>query len=52
VDFFTIKKLVQKVFSPCKCLELNQKHQDVVRVRKGPRTPLPQPSRLRNSLTR
>uniref|UniRef100_A0A8C0FIK1 DNA 3'-5' helicase n=1 Tax=Bubo bubo TaxID=30461 RepID=A0A8C0FIK1_BUBBB len=22
VDFFTVKKLVQKVFSPCKCLEL------------------------------
>ncbi|KAM9644875.1 ATP-dependent DNA helicase Q4 isoform 7-T7 [Morphnus guianensis] len=31
VDFFTIKKLVQKVFSPCKCLELHQKHQDVIR---------------------
>ncbi|XP_026723189.1 ATP-dependent DNA helicase Q4, partial [Athene cunicularia] len=31
VDFFTIKKLVQKVFSPCKCLELHQKHQDVVK---------------------
>uniref|UniRef100_A0A8B9MAA9 DNA 3'-5' helicase n=1 Tax=Accipiter nisus TaxID=211598 RepID=A0A8B9MAA9_9AVES len=34
VDFFTIKKLVQKVFTPCKCLELHQKHQDVIRVRK------------------
>ncbi|XP_064298015.1 ATP-dependent DNA helicase Q4 isoform X1 [Phalacrocorax carbo] len=32
VDFYTVKKLVQKVFSPCKCLELHQKHQDVVRV--------------------
>ncbi|KAM9302625.1 LOW QUALITY PROTEIN: ATP-dependent DNA helicase Q4 [Morus bassanus] len=31
VDFFTVKKLVQKVFSPCKCLELHQKHQNVVR---------------------
>ncbi|XP_055655252.1 ATP-dependent DNA helicase Q4 isoform X2 [Falco peregrinus] len=31
VDFFTVKKLVQKVFSPCKCLELHQKHQDVIR---------------------
>ncbi|XP_074683290.1 ATP-dependent DNA helicase Q4 isoform X1 [Strix aluco] len=31
VDFFTIKKLVQKVFSPCKCLELHQKHQDVIK---------------------
>ncbi|KAM6411082.1 LOW QUALITY PROTEIN: ATP-dependent DNA helicase Q4 [Pluvialis apricaria] len=31
VDFFTIKKLVQKVFSPCKCLELHQKRWDVVR---------------------
>uniref|UniRef100_A0A8B9EK99 DNA 3'-5' helicase n=1 Tax=Anser cygnoides TaxID=8845 RepID=A0A8B9EK99_ANSCY len=25
VDFFTVKKLVQKVFSPCKCRELHQK---------------------------
>ncbi|XP_062424557.1 ATP-dependent DNA helicase Q4 [Rhea pennata] len=31
VDFFTIKKLVQKVFSRCKCLELRQKQQDVSR---------------------
>ncbi|XP_074880211.1 ATP-dependent DNA helicase Q4 [Buteo buteo] len=31
VDFFTIKKLVQKVFTPCKCLELHQKHQDVTK---------------------
>ncbi|XP_064364024.1 ATP-dependent DNA helicase Q4 isoform X3 [Dromaius novaehollandiae] len=29
VDFFTIKKLVQKVFSRCKCLELHRKQQDV-----------------------
>ncbi|KAF1599459.1 ATP-dependent DNA helicase Q4, partial [Eudyptes chrysolophus] len=28
VDFFTVKKLVQKVFSPCKCLELHRKHRD------------------------
>ncbi|XP_074000832.1 ATP-dependent DNA helicase Q4 [Numenius arquata] len=31
VDFFTIKKLVQKVFSPCKCLKLHRKSQDIVR---------------------
>nr|XP_009666226.1 PREDICTED: ATP-dependent DNA helicase Q4 [Struthio camelus australis] len=31
VDFFTIKKLVQKVFSRCKCLELHQKHQDIAK---------------------
>lgn len=51
VDFFTIKKLVQKVFTPCKCLELHQKHQDVIRVRKVLRAPLPWPSRLFNSLS-
>ncbi|XP_035422308.1 ATP-dependent DNA helicase Q4 [Cygnus atratus] len=27
VDFFTVKKLVQKVFSRCKCRELHQKRQ-------------------------
>ncbi|XP_053916305.1 ATP-dependent DNA helicase Q4 isoform X2 [Cuculus canorus] len=31
VDFFTIQKLVEKVFSPCKCLELHRKHRDVVK---------------------
>ncbi|CAM4495464.1 unnamed protein product [Caretta caretta] len=31
VDFFTIKKLVQKVFSRCKCLELHRKQQDLSR---------------------
>uniref|UniRef100_A0A8C0ANB8 DNA 3'-5' helicase n=1 Tax=Buteo japonicus TaxID=224669 RepID=A0A8C0ANB8_9AVES len=51
VDFFTIKKLVQKVFTPCKCLELHQKHQDVTKVRKVLRPPLLWPSRLFNSLT-
>ncbi|KAM6102878.1 LOW QUALITY PROTEIN: ATP-dependent DNA helicase Q4 [Theristicus caerulescens] len=30
VDFFTVKKLVQKIFSPCKCLELRRRHRDVV----------------------
>ncbi|NXF41850.1 RECQ4 helicase, partial [Nyctibius bracteatus] len=35
VDLYAVKKLVQMVFSPCKCLELHQKHQDVVKVRKG-----------------
>lgn len=33
VDFCTVKKLVQKVFAPCKCLELHRKHRDAVRVR-------------------
>uniref|UniRef100_A0A8B9BPR6 DNA 3'-5' helicase n=1 Tax=Anser brachyrhynchus TaxID=132585 RepID=A0A8B9BPR6_9AVES len=36
VDFFTVKKLVQKVFSPCKCRELHQKRRDLGGVRKGP----------------
>ncbi|XP_030333854.1 ATP-dependent DNA helicase Q4 isoform X2 [Strigops habroptila] len=31
VDFVTVKKLVQKVFVPCKCLELHQKHQEVTK---------------------
>ncbi|XP_030409824.1 ATP-dependent DNA helicase Q4 isoform X1 [Gopherus evgoodei] len=31
VDFFTIKKLVQKVFPRCKCLELHRKQQDLNR---------------------
>uniref|UniRef100_A0A8C3TA23 DNA 3'-5' helicase n=1 Tax=Chelydra serpentina TaxID=8475 RepID=A0A8C3TA23_CHESE len=31
VDFFTIKKLVQKVFPRCKCLELHRKQQDLRR---------------------
>uniref|UniRef100_A0A8C4YMJ3 DNA 3'-5' helicase n=1 Tax=Gopherus evgoodei TaxID=1825980 RepID=A0A8C4YMJ3_9SAUR len=36
VDFFTIKKLVQKVFPRCKCLELHRKQQDLNRVRNEP----------------
>lgn len=51
VDFFTIKKLVRKVFSPCKCLELHQKHRDVVGVRKRPLTSLLCLSQLLNSLS-
>uniref|UniRef100_A0A672TH56 DNA 3'-5' helicase n=1 Tax=Strigops habroptila TaxID=2489341 RepID=A0A672TH56_STRHB len=35
VDFVTVKKLVQKVFVPCKCLELHQKHQEVTKVRRN-----------------
>lgn len=35
VDFFTVKKLVEKVFSPCKCLELQRKRRDVAGVREG-----------------
>ncbi|XP_064910736.1 ATP-dependent DNA helicase Q4 isoform X1 [Columba livia] len=31
VDFYAIQKLVQKVFAPCKCLELHRKHRDAVR---------------------
>ncbi|XP_065484264.1 ATP-dependent DNA helicase Q4 [Caloenas nicobarica] len=31
VDFCVVKKLVQKVFAPCKCLELHRKHHDAVR---------------------
>ncbi|XP_074841678.1 ATP-dependent DNA helicase Q4 [Carettochelys insculpta] len=31
VDFFTIKKLVQKVFPRCKCVELHRKQQDLSR---------------------
>ncbi|XP_067416206.1 ATP-dependent DNA helicase Q4 [Emydura macquarii macquarii] len=31
VDFFTIKKLVQKVFPRCKCRELHRKQQDLNR---------------------
>ncbi|KAM9167088.1 LOW QUALITY PROTEIN: ATP-dependent DNA helicase Q4, partial [Mergus octosetaceus] len=29
VDFFAIKKLLQKVFAPCKCRELHQKRRDL-----------------------
>ncbi|KAG9355410.1 hypothetical protein JZ751_000248 [Albula glossodonta] len=32
VDYVTIKKLVQKVFLPCKCRQLHQKRQDVAKV--------------------
>uniref|UniRef100_A0A673KWK5 ATP-dependent DNA helicase Q4 n=1 Tax=Sinocyclocheilus rhinocerous TaxID=307959 RepID=A0A673KWK5_9TELE len=28
VDFYTVKKLVQKVFPPCKCRQIQQKQQD------------------------
>uniref|UniRef100_A0A8D0HR98 DNA 3'-5' helicase n=1 Tax=Sphenodon punctatus TaxID=8508 RepID=A0A8D0HR98_SPHPU len=36
VDFVTVKKLVQKVFPPCRCLELHQKQQEVNRVKMEP----------------
>ncbi|XP_059496448.1 ATP-dependent DNA helicase Q4 isoform X2 [Stegostoma tigrinum] len=29
VDYYTVKKLVQKVFPPCKCRQIYQKQQDV-----------------------
>ncbi|XP_010212398.1 PREDICTED: ATP-dependent DNA helicase Q4, partial [Tinamus guttatus] len=32
VDYFTIKKLVQRVFSPCKCRELHQRQEDSARA--------------------
>ncbi|XP_054023504.1 ATP-dependent DNA helicase Q4 [Dryobates pubescens] len=31
LDFFTVKKLVGKVFAPCKCLELYQKRQEIMK---------------------
>ncbi|XP_041040391.1 ATP-dependent DNA helicase Q4 isoform X2 [Carcharodon carcharias] len=30
VDYYTVKKLVQKVFPPCKCSEMHQKQQAIV----------------------
>ncbi|XP_078086752.1 ATP-dependent DNA helicase Q4 [Mustelus asterias] len=30
VDYYTIKKLVQKVFPPCKCREIHQKQQAII----------------------
>ncbi|XP_055504901.1 ATP-dependent DNA helicase Q4 [Leucoraja erinacea] len=30
VDYYTIKKLMQKVFPPCKCREIYQKQQDII----------------------
>ncbi|XP_067824745.1 ATP-dependent DNA helicase Q4 [Heptranchias perlo] len=30
VDYYTIKKLVQKVFLSCKCREIHQKQQDII----------------------
>lgn len=32
VDFYTVKKLVQKVFPPCKCRQIQQKHQDLTQA--------------------
>ncbi|XP_056877247.1 ATP-dependent DNA helicase Q4 isoform X2 [Takifugu flavidus] len=29
VDYYTVKKLVQKVFPPCKCEQIQQKHQEL-----------------------
>ncbi|KAM9340011.1 ATP-dependent DNA helicase Q4 [Symphorus nematophorus] len=31
VDFYTVKKLVQKVFPPCKCRQIHQKQQELLR---------------------
>ncbi|XP_068603107.1 ATP-dependent DNA helicase Q4 [Brachionichthys hirsutus] len=30
VDFYTVKKLVQKVFPPCKCRRIHQKRQELI----------------------
>ncbi|XP_041759672.1 ATP-dependent DNA helicase Q4 [Coregonus clupeaformis] len=32
VDHYTVKKLVQKVFPPCKCRQIHQKQQDLARA--------------------
>ncbi|RXM27385.1 ATP-dependent DNA helicase Q4 [Acipenser ruthenus] len=32
VDFYTVKKLVQKAFPPCMCLQIHQKQQDLMRA--------------------
>ncbi|XP_036411164.1 ATP-dependent DNA helicase Q4 [Megalops cyprinoides] len=32
VDYFTVKKLVQKVFPPCKCRQIYQKRQDLAKA--------------------
>ncbi|XP_039978354.1 ATP-dependent DNA helicase Q4 isoform X2 [Xiphias gladius] len=31
VDYYTVKRLVQKVFPPCKCKQLHQKQQEIIR---------------------
>lgn len=38
VDYYTVKRLVQKVFPPCKCRQIRRKQQQLIRVKKkGPR---------------
>ncbi|XP_017556968.1 ATP-dependent DNA helicase Q4 [Pygocentrus nattereri] len=32
VDYFTVKRLVQRVFPPCKCRQIHQKHQDLAKA--------------------
>lgn len=32
VDYYTVKKLVQRVFPPCKCRQIHQKRQELVQV--------------------
>ncbi|XP_076157916.1 ATP-dependent DNA helicase Q4 [Alosa pseudoharengus] len=32
VDYITVKKLVQKVFPPCKCRQIHQKHQEMAKA--------------------
>ncbi|XP_078146674.1 ATP-dependent DNA helicase Q4 [Centroberyx gerrardi] len=31
VDYYTVKRLVQKVFPPCKCRQIHQKQQDIAK---------------------
>uniref|UniRef100_A0A4W6CCD2 DNA 3'-5' helicase n=1 Tax=Lates calcarifer TaxID=8187 RepID=A0A4W6CCD2_LATCA len=32
VDYYTVKRLVQKVFPPCKCKQIHQKQQELIKV--------------------
>lgn len=34
VDYYTVKRLVQKVFPPCKCRQIRRKQQQLIRVKK------------------
>uniref|UniRef100_A0A665TRD5 DNA 3'-5' helicase n=1 Tax=Echeneis naucrates TaxID=173247 RepID=A0A665TRD5_ECHNA len=33
VDYYTVKRLVQKVFPPCKCKQIYQKHQELTKAK-------------------
>ncbi|XP_054241389.1 ATP-dependent DNA helicase Q4 [Indicator indicator] len=49
LDFFTVKKLVEKVFAPCKCLELHQKRQEVMKDKEMEDTKLTMKEEEKNS---